>query len=83
LPPQERGSLVLILWVNAVMTLMLYAARLMLIARVLQRMVRTHRPAELAVETMRSRPAIAVLDASVTHVALRRRLQRRLEPPAD
>jgi hypothetical protein len=81
LPPREGGSLLLALWVNAVATLVLYAARFMLVARVLQRMVRTGRPAQTAAQTLRSRGAIAVLGASVTHAALRKRLQRRLEPP--
>jgi hypothetical protein len=83
LPVQERGTLLLVLWVNAVVTLVLYAARVVLVASALRRMVQTRRVAEATVQTLRSRGAFAVLGASLTHEALRRRLQRRLEPVND
>ncbi len=79
LPAEQRGTLILALWANAMLTLALYGAWLLLIVRVLWRLARGGYRAETLLDAVRSRAGTALLGATITHSAARRFAVRRLD----
>jgi len=79
LSSQERGTLMLILWLNAVVTLTLQAIELLLTARAVRRSARSRRPWATAIESAVSPSTAAVLAASAAHKLARDLLRRRLD----
>lgn len=78
LPPQQRGALMLVLWANAVLTLALQAAQLVLVARGSQRAARG-RPVATVLNCASSPRTATVLSASALHKLARERFARQLE----
>jgi len=76
LPPQQRGTILLGLWLNAVLTLTLQGAQLALAIRVLQRTRHSHEPLRTALEYAVSPSTAAVLSASAVHKLARQRFVR-------
>jgi hypothetical protein len=78
LPPRQRGALILILWVNAVLTPALQAAQLVMVATVLRRAARGH-PFTTVVDCAASPLTATVLAASAFHKLARERFARKLD----
>jgi hypothetical protein len=81
LPPQERGALLLILWVNAILTLALEAAQLALVVRTLRGAHGDH-PIETILDCAISPSAATVVSASALHKLGRERFLRQLDERA-
>ena len=79
LSPQQRGALVLVLWINAVLTLALGAAQLTLVVRALRRAARHGHPVATCLDCALSPSTATVLGASVIHNLARERLLRHLD----
>jgi hypothetical protein len=82
LSPQERGALMLILWLNSVVTLTLQAIELLLSARAVRRCARSRRPRATAIQSATSPSTATVLTASAAHKLARDLLRRRLDQGA-
>jgi hypothetical protein len=79
LPVQQRGTLLLVLWVNSVLTLSLYAAQLAVTSRALRRAARGGRPVATVLECATSPSTAAVLSVSVLHKLARECFLRQLD----
>jgi hypothetical protein len=78
LPPQERGALILVLLVNAILTLALDAAQLALVVRTLRRAAKAEAPVETILGCAISRSTTTAVGASALHKLARERFVRRL-----
>jgi hypothetical protein len=78
LPPQERGALILVLWVNAILTLALEAAQLALVVRALRRAAKAEAPVETILGCAISPSTATAVGASALHKLARERFLRRL-----
>ena len=78
LPAQERGALILVLMVNAYLTLALEAAQLALVVRTLRRAAKAEDPVETILGRAISPSTATVVGASAVHKLARERFLRRL-----
>jgi len=78
LPPQERGALILVLLVNAILTLALEAAQLALVLRTLRRAAKAEDPVETILGCARSPSTATAVGASALHKLARERFLRKL-----
>ncbi len=81
LPAQQRGALILVLWLNAVLTLVLQAAQLILVARALRRAKRGGRPLRTIGDAV-SPSAVTVLSISGVHKLAREYFVRQIDERA-
>jgi hypothetical protein len=79
LPVQQRGTLLLVLWINSVLTLSLYAVQLAVSGRALRRAARGGRPVATVLECAISPSTAAVLSVSVLHKLARECFLRQLD----
>lgn len=79
LAPQQRGALLLTLWVNALLTLALQGAQLALALRALQRVRRSNDPLRAVLNVAVSPSTAAVISASAAHQLARQQLLRELD----
>jgi hypothetical protein len=79
LPPQQCGALLLMLWVNAMLTLALQAAQLALVVRALRRAARGGHPIETILNCATSPSTATVVSASALHKLARERFLRQLD----
>jgi hypothetical protein len=79
LPLEDRGRLMIALWLNAVATLAVQAALLVLVVRTGRRLVSTDHPVAPMLEGVLSPGAALVAIASAGHLLVRQRLRRRLD----
>jgi len=82
LPPEKRGAIMLGLLANAIVTLALQAAWLLLLFRALMHAQRRGDRTAAVVEVAKSRPAIFLAVVTVVHSAVRRMAVRLLEDHA-
>ena len=78
LPAQERGALILVLLVNAFLTLALEAAKLALVVRTLRRAAKAEDPVETILGCAISPTTATAVGASALHKLARERFLRRL-----
>jgi hypothetical protein len=78
LPPQERGALILVLVVNACLTLALEAAQLALVVRTLRRAAKAEDPVQTILGCATSPSAATAVGASALHKLARERFLRQL-----
>ena len=67
LPPQQAGTLIVVLWINAVVTLALQAAQLGLVVRTLRRARHPDHPIATIVDCAASLSTAIVVSASALH----------------
>jgi hypothetical protein len=67
LPAEQGGALILGLWVNALLTLALQSAQLVLIARGVRTATRSDNPTAAALDLVVSPSTAAVIGASAVH----------------
>jgi hypothetical protein len=79
LPAQQRGTLVLVLWVNSVLTLSLKAAQLAVTVQALRRAARGDHPVATVLESAGSPSTAVVLSVSAVHKLVRERFLRQLD----
>jgi hypothetical protein len=79
LPPQERGALILVLLVNAILTLALEAVQLALVVRTLRRAAKAEDPVETILGCAISPSTATAVGASALHKLARERFLRRLD----
>lgn len=78
LPPQERGALILVLLVNAILTLALEAGQLALVVRTLRRATKAEDPVRTILGCATSPSTATAVGASALHKLVRERFLRQL-----
>ena len=79
LAPQQRGVLILALWVNSIVTVSIGGAQLALVARAVRRVTRSDRPVATAIADAVSPATAVVASAAAVHKLGREAFMRRLD----